>query len=110
MTVSLCKHSHPIQPPLGTIIRPGACSGCGATWNQVQAELRKQEEALILGTSRDGHCPDCRQPRRLFRWQPQDKPWTPIGYEEPVSFLCSGCWNAAADADHAHFHALIDAI
>ncbi|MFE9064855.1 hypothetical protein [Streptomyces violaceusniger] len=110
MTVSLCKHSHPVQPPHGSMFRPGACTGCGATWNQVQAELRKQEEALILGTSHDGTCPDCRQPRRLFRFQPQDKPWTPIGYEEPISFLCIGCWNTATEADHASFHALLDSV
>lgn len=110
MTVSFCKHSFPVQPPHGSIIRPGDCPGCGMTWNQSQAELRKQEEALILGTSHDGTCPDCRQPRRLFRFQPQDKPWTDFGYEEPVTFLCMGCWNAATDADHAHFHELLDAI
>lgn len=110
MTVSLCKHSFPVQPPHGSLARPGDCVGCGITWNQVQAELRKQEEALILGTSRDGQCPNCRHTRRLFRFQPQDKPWTPIGYEEPVTFLCIGCWNNAMDADHSNFHALLDAI
>lgn len=110
MTVSLCKHSFPIQPPLGSLARPGDCSHCGMTWDQVQAELRSQEQALIVGSSRDGNCPDCRQPRRLYRFQPQDKPWTPIGYEEPVGFLCAGCWNNAAEADHAGFHALLDAI
>lgn len=103
MTVSLCKHSHPVQPPLGSIVHPGDCDRCGMTWNQVQAELQRQEEALIAATSHDGACPDCSQQRRLYRFQPDDKPWTPIGYEEPVSFLCADCWNAAAEADHALF-------
>lgn len=108
MTVSLCKHSHPVQPPLGSIVRPGNCTSCGMTWGQVQAELRKQEQALILGTAHDGTCPDCRKPRRLFRYQPQDKPWTPIGYEEPVSFLCIDCWNGAANAEHVLTCALFE--
>ncbi|MFE5368119.1 hypothetical protein [Streptomyces mirabilis] len=108
MTVSLCKHSHPVQPPLGSMGRPGDCTDCGMTWNQVQAELRKQEEALILGTAHDGKCPHCGQTRRLFRFQPQDKLWTPIGYEEPVTFLCITDWNAAADDDHNTTHALFE--
>lgn len=109
MNVSLCKHSFPIQPPLGSLARPGNCTSCDTSWNEVQADLQRQSEALIIGTSRDGTCPDCSQPRRLFRYQPQDKPWTPIGYE-PISFLCIDCWNAATEADHADFHALLDAI
>lgn len=109
MTVSLCKHSFPCQPPLGSIFRPGDCTDCGATYNEVQAELRRQQEALILGSSREGTCPDCQQPHRLFRVQPQDKPWTEIGYEEPVTFLCIACWNSAAEADHANFEALLNA-
>jgi len=110
VTISFCKHSFPVQPPHGSIIRPGDCTGCGITWNQSQAELRTQEEALILGTSHDGTCPHCGQTRRLFRFQPQDKPWTEIGYEEPVTFLCIDGWNAAGGADHANYHALLDAI
>lgn len=110
MTISLCKHSFPVQPPLGSIFRPGDCVRCGDTWNEVQAELQRQEEALILGTSHDGTCPDCGQQRRLLRFQPEDKPWTEIGYEEPVTFLCIDCWNTAADADNANFQALLNAI
>lgn len=109
MKVSLCKHSHPVQPPLGSIFQPGDCTHCGITWADVQAELKRQEEALIVGTSHDGACPNCRQTRRLYRFQPQDKPWTPIGYEEPVSFLCVDCWDDAAEADHASFCALVAA-
>jgi hypothetical protein len=103
-TISLCKHRFPVQPPLGSIFRPGDCDRCGTTWNDVQAELQRQEEALIAGTSHDGVCPDCNQQRRLLRFQPDDKPWTVIGYEEPVTFLCADCWNAAARADHEMFH------
>lgn len=108
MTVSLCRHSFPCQPPLGTLAHPGDCTGCGATWQQVQAELRKQEEALIIGSSRDGRCRHCGQTRRLFRFQPFDKPWSPPGYEEPISFLCIDGWNEATDADHARYHALVE--
>jgi len=102
--VSLCKHSFPVLPPFGSIFHPGDCDRCGTTWNDVQAELQRQEEALIAGTAHDGTCPDCTQPRRLLRFQPEDKPWTEIGYEEPVTFLCADCWNAAARADHEMFH------
>ncbi len=102
--VSLCKHSFPVQPPLGSIFRPGDCDRCGTTWNDVQAELQRQEEALINGTAHEGICPDCGQQRRLIRFQPEDKPWTPIGFEEPVTFLCIDCWNTAADVDNASYH------
>lgn len=101
MTVSLCKHSHPLQPPLGSILRPGDCTRCGMTWNQVQAELQRQEEALIVNTAHEGTCPVCAKQRRLYRFQAPDQPWTPIGYEEPVSFLCVDCYNAAADEHNA---------
>ncbi|MDX5526128.1 hypothetical protein PV677_36270 [Streptomyces sp. DE06-01C] len=109
-TISLCKHRFPVQPPLGSIGHPGDCSSCGATWDEVQANLHRQHEALIFGSARDGNCPDCAQPRRLFRFQPFDKPWTPIGFEEPVTFLCMDCWNTATEADHEGYDALLDAI
>ncbi|MER7905427.1 hypothetical protein AB0D73_27325 [Streptomyces sp. NPDC048215] len=110
VSISLCKHRFPVQPPLGSIFRPGDCDRCGTTWNDVQAELQRQEEALIVGSSRDGKCPDCAQSRRLYRFQPEDKPWSEIGYEEPVTFLCVDCWNAATQADRDGFQALLDAI
>lgn len=110
MTVSLCKHRFPCQPPHSSLARPGDCTGCGMTWGQVQDGLRKQEEALIVGTSRDGQCPDCRRTRRLFRWQSQDRPWHPVSHEQPAGLLCIDCWNGATDADNAFADALIDAI
>ncbi|MGW4834709.1 hypothetical protein [Streptomyces globisporus] len=106
-TVSLCKHRFPIQPPLGSLGRPGNCSSCGATWDAVQAELQRQAESLIVSSSRDGNCPDCTRRRRLFRYQPFDKPWTPVGYEEPVTFLCTDCWNTATDTDREGCRALL---
>jgi hypothetical protein len=108
--VSLCKHGFPVQPPLGSLAHPGDCSGCGLTWAAAQAELRKQEEALIVGAAHDGQCPDCRRSKRLFRWQPADRPWHEIGHQQPVTFLCTDCWNGATDADNAFADALIDAI
>lgn len=98
MTISLCKHSHPVQPPAGTVLRPGPCTGCGITWNQVQDELRRQEDALINGTAHEGTCPDCGETRTLLRFQTPAQPWDDFDYEPPVSFLCIGCYNTAAVA------------
>ncbi|GAA0500916.1 hypothetical protein [Streptomyces olivaceiscleroticus] len=106
MTVSLCKHGFIVLPPHGSIFRPGPCTDCGMTYEAREAELREQEEALILGTSHDGTCPDCKHTRRLFRYQPQEQPWHEIGTELPVAFLCLDCYNAAADAENA----LIDSL
>lgn len=110
MTVSFCKHRFPIQPPHGSLARPGNCRHCDATWNDIQAELAQQENALLIGSSHDGTCPDCHQPRRLFRYQPEDQPWHEIGDEQPVTFLCSDCRNSSIDAEHAFVSALMDAI
>lgn len=106
-TVSLCKHRFPIQPPLGSFGRPGDCSSCSATWDAVQAELQRQSEALTVGSSRDGNCPHCTQYRRLFRFQPCDKPWTAVDYEEPVTFLCMNCRNTASDMDREGYLTLL---
>lgn len=103
----LCKHSFPCQPPHGSIFRPGPC-GCGLTYEQHEAELRRQEEALIVGTSRDGQCPDCNRTRRLYRFQPPAQPWHEPDFEPPVTFLCNGCFNAAADAHNAMVNGLFE--
>lgn len=108
MTVSLCKHSFPCQPPHGSIFRPGDCVGCGITYDQHQAELLRQEEALIVGSSRDGQCPDCTRQKRLFRWQPPTQPWDEPGTEKPVTFLCMDCYNAAVDANNAMVDSLFE--
>jgi hypothetical protein len=110
MTVSLCHHSHIVLPPHGSIFNPGPCTNCGITWDQVQDEIRRQEEALILGTAHDGTCPDCSQQRRLFRFQPPARPWHDFDYEPPVTFLCLRCWNNAADAEDQAADALINSI
>lgn len=109
MNVSLCKHSFPCQPPHGSIIRPGNCVGCGITYDQHQAELIRQEEALIVGSSYDGQCPDCDQQTRLFRWQAPAQPWDEPGVEKPVTFLCTACYNTAVDAENALVNALFNA-
>jgi hypothetical protein len=108
MTVSLCKHGFPCQPPHGSIFRPGDCTGCGITYDQHQAELRRQEEALIVGTSHDGECPDCSHTRRLFRFQPPAQPWHEPGEEMPVTFLCIDCFNNAVDTHNADVNALFE--
>ena len=44
------KHSHPVQPPLGTLRHPGPCTVCGKSWARVQAEkqLREAQDALAM--------------------------------------------------------------
>lgn len=106
MTVSLCKHGFPCQPPHGSIFRPGPCTGCGITYTEHQSELRAQEEALIVGTSHDGVCPDCNHTRRLFRFQPPAQPWDDPDFEPPVTFLCIDDFNKAADAHNAMVNAV----
>jgi hypothetical protein len=105
--VSLCKHSFIVLPPHGSIFRPGPCD-CGLTYEQHQADIRRQEEALIAGSSRDGQCPDCGHTRRLFRWQAPDQPWDEHGVEKTVTFLCTDCYNAAVDAYNADINALYE--
>ncbi|WP_369214985.1 hypothetical protein [Streptomyces flavofungini] len=108
MKVSLCKHSFPCLPPNGSIFRPDPCVGCGITYDQHQAELLAQEEALIVGSSRDGQCPDCGKSRRLYRFQPPAQPWHDPDYEPPVTFLCNDCYNAAVDAHNALVNGLFE--
>ena len=106
---SLCKHSFPCQPPHGSIFRPGPCIGCGITYADREAELLRQEEALIVGTSHDGQCPDCDQHKRLFRFQPPAQPWHDLDVEMPVTFLCIDCYNTAVDANNAMVSSLFAA-
>ncbi|WP_062215680.1 hypothetical protein [Streptomyces sp. NBRC 109706] len=101
MTVSLCKHSFPIQPPHGSIVRPGPCVGCGITWDDCQADLARQEAALIDGSSHDGQCGHCDQTRRLYRWQPLRQPWDEPDYEPPITWLCAAGYDAATQAYNA---------
>ncbi|MBZ6102787.1 hypothetical protein ACH4NO_18465 [Streptomyces olivaceus] len=101
MKISLCKHRFPIVAPGGSLFHPGDCSRCGITYRDHETELRRQEEALIVGSSRYGKCPDCGHNRRLFRFQPPAQPWHSPDEEMPVSFLCMGCYNTAADTHNA---------
>lgn len=106
MTVSLCKHSFCVLPPHGTIFNPGPCD-CGLTYAAYERALQRQREALILGTSRDGQCPDCTRSRRLFRWQPEERPWHAPDEPLPVGWLCMDCWNAATNADQAFYEGVL---
>lgn len=108
MKVSLCKHGFPCQPPHGSIFRPGDCTGCGTTYDEHQAELLRQEEALIVGTSHDAQCPDCDHTRRLFRFQPPAQPWHEPDEEMPVTFLCTNCFNTAVDNHNATVNGLFE--
>lgn len=109
MTISLCKHSFCVLPPRGSIFNPGDCDGCGITYAACERELLRQQEALILGTARDGQCPDCRQSRRLFRYQPEARPWHSPDYQPPITYLCMSCWNAATNADNALYEGILAA-
>lgn len=73
----------------------------------MQAELRRQEEALIAGTAHDGACPHCGQTRRLFRYQPPVQPWHSPDYTPPARWLCVDGWNASADQDNALLHSAL---
>ncbi|TXS14022.1 hypothetical protein EAO70_20790 [Streptomyces sp. adm13(2018)] len=110
MTVSLCKHSHIVLPPHGSIFRPSDCTRCGLSYNAIQEELQLQKEALIHGASKTGTCPDCQQERTLLRFQPPEQPWDPFDYEPPVSFLCLPCYNTAAVAYNESIAGLLGSV
>lgn len=97
--VSLCKHTHLVLPPAGSIITPSDCQHCGITWADAQAERRQQEIALIHGTSHDGECPHCKRVRRLYRYQAPTQPWHELGTEPPVTWMCDEDYRTAAQAD-----------
>ncbi|MFF1284369.1 hypothetical protein ACFVY4_26955 [Streptomyces sp. NPDC058299] len=103
MTLSLCKHSFPVQPPAGSIVHPGDCTGCGITYLDRQAELDAQEERVRLGTAARGRCEGCRIPdRMLFTLVPEPRPWHGFGDDAPANLrLCTPCWSAAKQADEA---------
>lgn len=110
--VSLCKHSFPIQPPHGSIVRPGDCTGCGVTWNAIQAELAQQlaqrEVDLCNRTAHEGRCTSCALPRMVFRYQREAHPWEPE--DPPAHWLCTTCWgNAQATEEATGFTDLHDA-
>jgi hypothetical protein len=94
MVISLCKHSFPVQPPAGSLARPGDCA-CGLTFLEAQAELDRQAMLLRVCTAHDGTCEGCRQPRFLFRYQPEQQPWEPD--EPPARWLCTPCWSRARE-------------
>ncbi|CAM5249644.1 hypothetical protein SGLAM104S_01593 [Streptomyces glaucescens] len=100
MTVSLCKHSFPVQPPHGSLAHPGNCVGCGTTWADVQAELDRQENALRLGTAHEARCAWCSQKRIVFRYVREQQPWEPD--EPPVIWLCARDWSRARQNEETH--------
>lgn len=93
MTVSLCKHGFPVQPPHGSLAHPGNCSGCGISWAEAQAELDRQEMLLRLGTAHEGICGWCNQRRILFRYQREQQPWDQEA--APLLWFCARDWSAA---------------
>ncbi|MFJ4624274.1 hypothetical protein [Streptomyces sp. NPDC088812] len=95
MTVSLCKHSHPVQPPHGSIVNPGNCAGCGTSWADVQLELDRQEMLLRLGTAHENACAWCKQTRTVFRYVREQQPWDEA--EPPVIWLCARDWSRARE-------------
>lgn len=97
MKVSLCKHSFPVQPPLGSLANPGDCTGCGTPWADVQAELDRQEILLRLGTAHEGTCAQCGQKRIVFRYVREQQPWD----QEPpkVLWFCAKDWSTARETE-----------
>ncbi|WP_407563367.1 hypothetical protein [Streptomyces sp. 184] len=91
--ISLCKHGFPIQPPHGSFARPGDCTGCGITWEALQAELQRQEDTIRMRTAHEGDCELCGHTRMLFRFQREQQPWDEG--EPPVRWLCIPCWGNA---------------
>ncbi|MFJ4418230.1 hypothetical protein [Streptomyces sp. NPDC088925] len=107
MTISLCKHSFPIQPPLGSMAWPGDCTSCGLTWAAAQAELERQAEQVRLATAHECRCDFCAKPRVVFQFQREQAPWEET--EPPVRWLCTHCWGAAqTTAEETGFDSLAD--
>lgn len=95
MTVSLCKHSHPVQPPHGSILNPGDCARCGTPWAEVQRDLDRQEILLRLGTAHEAVCAWCHQTRIVFRYAREQQPWDET--EPSVIWLCARDWSRARE-------------
>lgn len=93
MTVSLCKHSFPVLPPHGSLGAPGDCTGCGTTFDAIQAELKQQADIIRLRTAHRGECEYCGKNTMLFRFQRDEQPWDET--EPPVRWLCVPCWGKA---------------
>ncbi|GAA2107856.1 hypothetical protein [Streptomyces synnematoformans] len=93
MSVSLCKHAFPIQPPDGSLGVPGPCAGCGITYEERQRQLEADAARIRLRTAREGACEFCGRIRMLFRFQRAARPWDEK--EPPVRRLCTPCWGAA---------------
>jgi hypothetical protein len=110
MKISLCKHSFPIQPPLGSLTNPGNCTGCGTSWADAQAELDRQETLLRLGTAHEATCAWCNQRRIVFRYAREQQPWDE--QEPPVIWLCARDWSRARENEETtgfiDFHDLFD--
>lgn len=90
MTVSLCKHGFPVQPPHGSLAHPGPCSGCGLTWDDCQRELEEQETRVRAGTAAPGRCEHCGLNRTLFAFTEPARPWTD---QQATARLCVPCWS-----------------
>lgn len=102
MTVSLCKHSFPLQPPHGSLGNPGDCTGCGITYNAWEDELAAQEQRVRVGTAARGTCQGCWLPdRMLFTFKATERPWHGFDTDDvpQPSRLCTPCWSTATQAD-----------
>ncbi|WP_435246391.1 hypothetical protein [Streptomyces sp. NRRL F-5630] len=107
MTISLCKHGFPIQPPLGSMASPGDCTGCGLTWAASQIELERQAERVRLATAHEGRCEFCAKSAVVFQFQREQAPWEET--EPAVRWLCIPCWGQAkTTAEETGFDSLAD--
>lgn len=105
--ISLCKHSHIVLPPAGSIINPSDCTQCGLSYASREAELERQRIARINGSARDGECPYCGQYRRLYRYQVTEQPWHEIGTDLPATWLCGEDYRTAEEAENAFARSVI---
>jgi len=49
------KHAHPVQPPHGSIFRPGPCRICGTTYERARAEKALADaQAAMAATDPEG--------------------------------------------------------
>ncbi|WP_333745789.1 hypothetical protein [Streptomyces sp. IBSBF 2950] len=97
MRLSLCKHAFPVQPPRGSSVHPGDCTGCGMTYAAHALALEEQEGRHRIATAARGRCERCCLPgRMLFTFTPTPGPW---GGEVDSHRLCTPCWSAAKVID-----------
>jgi hypothetical protein len=97
MAISLCKHAFPLQPPHGSLVRPGDCTRCAVTFAAAQDGLRRQADTIRIRTAHEGACESCGRDRMLFAYQRARQPLEE--HEPPVLRLCIPCWGRTRETE-----------